>query len=72
MQNVLKSDITFLRYGNFIEDIITDGWKVHFNKKAHKFFESVQIIGIWQFKGSFLRENTAFAPNPSSYVKIKY
>ncbi len=30
----LKSDIGFLRYGNFIQDIITDWWKVDFEKKA--------------------------------------
>ncbi len=33
VQNFLKSDIAFLRYGNFIEDEITDWWKVYFEKK---------------------------------------
>ena len=72
VQKDLKSDIAFLRYGNFIEDVITDWWKVDFEKKALKICESVQSIGIWQFIGQFWHENTVFAPNPSSNLKTKY
>ena len=46
VQKLLKSDIAFLRYGNFIEDVITDWWKFDFEKKALKIWESVQRIGI--------------------------
>ncbi len=42
----LKSDIEFLRYGNFIKDVITDWWKFDFEKRALKIWESVQSIGI--------------------------
>ena len=34
VQKVLKSDIAFLRYGNLIDDIIRDWWKVDFEKKT--------------------------------------
>ncbi len=33
---------TFLRYGSFIDDIITDQWKVDFEKVS----ESLQSIGV--------------------------
>ena len=36
----------FSRYGNFIDDVITDHWKVNFEKKALKVWESVQSIGV--------------------------
>ena len=39
----LKSDIVFLRYGNFIYDIIADQWKVDFEEV----WESGQSIGVW-------------------------
>ncbi len=42
VQKCLKSDIAFLRYGNFIEDIITVWWKVDYEKKSLKIWESVQ------------------------------
>ncbi len=46
MQKDLKSNIPFLRYGNFIDDVITDWWKVHFQKKrVLKFGKSGQRIG---------------------------
>ncbi len=38
--------IAFLRYGNFMDNIVTDRWKVHFEKKALKVCESEQSIGI--------------------------
>ena len=34
VQKILKLDIAFLRYGNFIEDVMTDWWNVDFEKKA--------------------------------------
>ncbi len=46
VQKILKLDIMFLRYGNFIEGIITDWWKVNFDKKALIIWESVQSIDI--------------------------
>ncbi len=52
MQNFLKSDISFLRYANFIEDVITVWWKVDFKKKALKIWESVLVF--WQCRGQFL------------------
>ncbi len=46
---VLKMDIN---YDNFIEDVITDWWKVDLEKKALKIWESVQSIGIFAIQGS--------------------
>ena len=34
VQKCLRSDIVFLRYGNFIVDVITDWWKVASEKKG--------------------------------------
>ncbi len=34
VQKFLKSDIAFLRYGNFIEAVIVDWWKVGFREKG--------------------------------------
>ena len=43
----LNSDIAFLRYGNFIEDVVITDWrKVDFENKALKIWEPVQSIGI--------------------------
>ncbi len=42
----LKSGIAFLRYGSFIEDVLTDWWKLDFEKKTLKIWESAQSIGI--------------------------
>ncbi len=44
VQKVLKLDIAFLSYGNLIEDIITDWWKVYFEEKVLKIWECVQSI----------------------------
>ncbi len=41
-----KLDIAFSRYGHVINDIITDQWKVDFEKKSPKVWESEQIIDI--------------------------
>ncbi len=49
----LKLDIVFLRYGNFTEDVTTDWWKVDFEKKALKNWESVKVLVFWQFRGLF-------------------
>ena len=61
-----------MRYGNFIEDVITDLYKIDFEKKALKLWKSVQSIYILAIQRSLLHENTVFAPNPSSNLKIKY
>ncbi len=54
VQKCLKSDITFSRCGNFIDDIITDQQKVDFEKKALKVWEYGQSIGIQHhLKGPF-------------------
>ena len=39
-----------MRYGNFIEDVITDWRNVDFEKKALKIWGSVQSIGILAFQ----------------------
>ncbi len=46
MPRFLKLDIVSSRYGDFIDDIIIDHWKVNFEKKALKVWESVQSIGV--------------------------
>ncbi len=71
MQKLLKLDIAFLRYGNFIEDVITDWGNVVFEKKALKIWESVQSIDISEVN-FYMKTNTTFAPNPSSNLKIEY
>ena len=40
----LELDIAFSRYGKFIDDVITDQWKVNFEKKACKIWKSGQSI----------------------------
>ena len=42
----------FFRYGNFI-DVITDWWKVDFQKKALKFGNLYKVLVVWQFSGPF-------------------
>ena len=42
---VLKLDIVFLR-NNFVDNVITDQWKVDFEKKTLKIWESEESIGI--------------------------
>ena len=39
-------DILFLRYGNFIDNIMKDWWKVDCEKKAYKAWEFRQNIGV--------------------------
>ena len=48
VQNCLKSEIGFSRYGYIIDDIITDRYKFNFKKKkkALKVCESGQSISI--------------------------
>ncbi len=42
-----KLDIAFLRYGNFIDDIITDWWKVDSEKKVlDKFVNLGKCIAV--------------------------
>ena len=43
-----------------------------FSTRLLKFGNLYKILAFWQFKGPFLPENTAFAPNTSSNLKIKY
>ncbi len=50
VQKVLKLDIAFLSYGNFIEDVITDWWKVDLEKKALEIWES--CTKYWYFGNS--------------------
>ncbi len=44
--NFFKSNITFLRYGNFIEDVITNCEKLIFRKRPLKFVNLYKSIGI--------------------------
>ena len=69
---IMKLDIAFLRYANFIEDVIKDWWKNDFVKKALKIWESVRSIGILAIERSFLHKHTVFAPNISNILKILY
>ncbi len=42
-------------------------------KKALKIFLNLyKVLVFWQFRGQFWQENTVFAPNPSSNLKIKH
>ena len=41
-----KSDIAFLRYGDFVVDVTLDWWKDDFEKKASKVWESRQNIDV--------------------------
>ena len=55
----------------FIDDVITDRWKLYFEKKACnlKVWKSVQSIGVnsySKFQIPFLHENPVFMSNPSS------
>ncbi len=72
MPKLSKPDIVFLRYDNFIEDIITDWWKVDFEKKALEVWKYVQSIGILAIQSTLFTWKHCFAPNPSSNLKIKY
>ena len=73
VQSVLKSDITFLRYGNFIEVVMKHWWKIEFEIKA---LTNLWICTkCWCFGNSevhFYRKTMFFTPNPSSNLKIKY
>ncbi len=51
----LKSDIAFLRYGNFIEDVITDWWKVDSQKEALKVLESREKISKCLSMNKFIK-----------------
>ncbi len=75
VQKFLKSDIAFLRYGSFIEDVIT-GWCMveswFWDKGSLKFRNLFKVLVFWQFRDQFWHENTVFAPNPSSNFRNKY
>ena len=66
VQRFLKSDITFLRYGNFINE------KLILRRRLLKCGNLHKVLVFGQFRGPFLHENTIFAPNLSRNLKIKY
>ncbi len=49
---ILKFDIAFSRYGNFIDDVMTDQGKIIW-EKARNIWESVQSIGVWAIQNLF-------------------
>ena len=69
-KKVLKLDSAFLRYGNFIEDVIRDSWKVNFEKNALKIWDSVLSIGILVIRESTLIWKHCFHTKP--FKKLKY
>ena len=71
VQNFLKSNIVFLRYGNFIEDVLTDWWKVDFEKKALKIWESVQSIGIFALERSIFTWTHSFCTKSLYLLSIE-
>ncbi len=70
VEKMLKSNIAFLKYGNFIEDFTTDCW--FWEKGSYNLGICTKVLVFGQFRGPFLHENTIFAANPSSNVRIKY
>ncbi len=51
---------------------MTDCWKVDLRKRLLNFGNMYKVLVFWQFRGPYLHENTVFAPNPSSTLKIKH
>ena len=69
---ILKSDIAFFRYGNFIEDVIRVVEKSILRKRLLKFGNLYKVLVFWEYRCPFLHEHTFFSPNPSCNLKIKY
>ncbi len=44
VQKFLKSDIVVLKYGTIIDNVITNWWKIYFEKKALKFVNLGKVL----------------------------
>ena len=67
----------FFEIGHCVLEIWQFYWGCHDRLVKCWFWEKgsygnlYKVLLFWHFRGQFLHENTAFAPNPSSTLKIK-
>ena len=71
VQKCLKSDIVFLRYGNFIDYLVTDRWKFDFEKTLLKIANLGKVLVLQQVKKT--NKQTIFTWKHWFYIKsLKY